>query len=77
VVVVGLEGQLMVVGGKGVEVVVRGRRVGGVALFEGGFARLEAVLERHAVVVVVQVLEGLEDFLIVTLAKNKKLSCYN
>ncbi len=65
-----VERQLMVVG-KGVVVVVRGRGrwLGGVAR---GLARLEAVLERHAVVVVVQVLEGLEDFLVVTLAMKKK-----
>ncbi len=50
----------------------RGRWLGGVPLLEGGsLARLEAVLERHAVVVVVQALEGLEDFLVVTLAMKK------
>ena len=44
----------------------------GIALLEGGLAGLEAVLQRHAVVVVVKVLEGFEDFLIVTLAKQEK-----
>ena len=47
----------------------------GIALLEGGLAGLEAVLQRHAVVVVVKVLEGFEDFLIVTLAKQEKRFC--
>ncbi len=67
----------MVVGEGMVVGVVRGRwRLRGVPFLEGGgLARLEAVLERHGVVVVVQVLEGLEDFLVVTLAmKNKNRS---
>ena len=63
-----LERQLMM-RGMGMGLVVVGV---GIALLEGGLAGLEAVLQRHAVVVVVKVLEGFEDFLIVTLAKQEK-----
>ena len=63
-----LERQLMMLG-MGMGLVVVGV---GIALLEGGLAGLEAVLQRHAVVVVVKVLEGFEDFLIVTLAKQEK-----